>query len=46
MFSVLSSAIEARSTNGTKMYSVDRLERKGGERGGGWFLTILDTLLI
>ena len=44
MFSVLSSAIEVRSAGGTRVHSVDRLERKGGKRGG--FLTVLDALLI
>ena len=34
MFSVLSSAIEARSAGGTRVRGVDRLERRGGEGGG------------
>ena len=33
MFSVLSLAIKARSTSSTRVYSMDRLERRGG-RGG------------
>ena len=45
MFSVLSSAIEARSAGGTRVRGVDRLERRGGEGGGG-FLTVVDALLI
>ena len=47
MFSVLSSAIEARSAGGTRVRGVDRLERRGGEGGeGGGFLTVVDALLI
>ena len=34
MFSVLSSAIEARSAGGTRVRGVGGLERRGGE--GGW----------
>ena len=34
MFSVLSSAIKARSASGTRVYSVGGLERRGGK--GGW----------
>ena len=44
MFSVLSSAIKARSASSIRVYSVDKLERKGGE--GGRFLTVVDALLI
>ena len=34
MFSVLSSAIKARSASSTRVRSMGRLERRGGE--GGW----------
>ena len=44
MFSVLSSAIEARSAGGTRVRGVDRLERRGGKGGG--FLTVVDAVLI
>ena len=44
MFSVLSLAIKARSAGGTRVYSVGRLKRRGGEEGG--FLTVVDVLLI
>ena len=44
VFSVLSSAIEARSTGGTRVRSVGWLKRIGG--GGGEFLTVVDGLLI
>ena len=44
MFSVLSSAIKARSAGGIRVRSMGGLERRGG-RGGG-FLTVVDALLI
>jgi len=44
VFSVLSLAIEARSTSGTRVRGIGWLKRIRGE--GGEFLTIVDGLLI
>ena len=44
MFSVLSSAIKARSASGTRVRGMGGLERRGGR--GGRFLTVVDALLI